>query len=239
MIVDFTPTPVFYIIIGAILGMVIGWVIGFFDSNKRTEKKINEAEARAHAKILEAEEKSKKAEADIARAEQAGSGGVVDTGLLRIRAENGRTLVEVDGTPLGGTVSADRKKRLIEVIALLRPWLEGGSPQQPAAPQPKPAPAPVREQASAPLQPAKKPEPEKDFASMSIVQQIDTILQSRLVDTPLEDKGIRLQESPEGAVEVTVGLKKFFSIDDVTDDKIRAAIRAAISEWEEKYTPGL
>lgn len=74
---------------------------------------------------------------------------------------------------------------------------------------------------------------------MSIVQQIDTILQARLVDTPLEDKGIRLQESPEGAVEVTVGLKKFFSIDDVTDDKIRAAIRAAIREWEEKYTPGL
>lgn len=238
MIVDFTPTPVFYIIIGSVFGIVIGWVVGFFDSNKRTEKKINEAEARAHTKILEAEEKSRKAEADIARAEQSIS-GVVDTGLLRVRAEGGRTLVEMDGALLDAQISVDRKKRLIEVLALLRPWLEGGAPQQPIAPQPKPAPAPMREAMIAPPQPAKKPEPEKEFASLSIVQQIDTILQARLADTPLAGRGIRLQESTEGAVEVMVGVQKFFSVDEVTDDSIRAAIRAAIAEWEEKYTPGL
>ena len=69
--------------------------------------------------------------------------------------------------------------------------------------------------------------------------QIDHILQSRLVGTPLEDKGIRLMESIQGGVQVWVGMNKFESIDDVPDNEIQQAIRAAIAEWENKYTPGL
>ena len=58
------------------------------------------------------------------------------------------------------------------------------------------------------------------------------------MDTKFAKSGIRLQESFQGGVEVYVGLQKFSSIDDVPDDAIRSEIRAAISEWENKYTPG-
>ncbi|MDO8752712.1 MAG: hypothetical protein Q7J80_02370, partial [Anaerolineales bacterium] len=61
--------------------------------------------------------------------------------------------------------------------------------------------------------------------------------QARLINTALAGRGIRLQESLQGAVEVYVGLQKFPGVDDVPDETIKAAIRAAIAEWEEKYTP--
>jgi hypothetical protein len=32
-------------------------------------------------------------------------------------------------------------------------------------------------------------------------------------------------------------LQKFDAIDDVPDETVKAAIRAAIAEWEKKYTP--
>jgi hypothetical protein len=65
------------------------------------------------------------------------------------------------------------------------------------------------------------------------------VLQERLAGTPLEERGIFLSQSPDGGVMVYVGLTKYMAIDDVPDADIKAAIRAAITEWENKYTPGL
>jgi hypothetical protein len=241
---------VFYVFIGLMFGMVIGWVIGFFDSNNRTSKKITAAESNAERKMKEAEQK-------IARASQSSQTLQDDPGLLRLKKNDGRFMLEMDGVPVTGELSPDKRKRLIELITVFRPWLEGGQPQQavsqPAAPsqisspqgtqlapdsvqvavprpvQPSPKPAP----------PVKKPEAEKNIASLSIVQQIDTVLQARIADTPFAKRGIRLQESIQGGVEVFVGLQKFLAVDDVPDETVKAVIRAAIAEWEKKYTPGL
>ena len=73
----------------------------------------------------------------------------------------------------------------------------------------------------------------------SIVSQIDSVLQARLEGTPLGERGIFLTQSPEGGVIVYVGLTRYNGVDEVPDPKIKAAIRAAISEWEDRYTPGL
>jgi hypothetical protein len=64
-------------------------------------------------------------------------------------------------------------------------------------------------------------------------------LQARLTGSPLEDRGVFLAQSPEGGVSVYIGLTKYNGIEDVPDPEIKAAIRAAIAEWENKYTPGL
>jgi hypothetical protein len=237
---EFSPTPVFYVFVGLMIGMVIGWVIGFFDSNNRTSKKIAAAESDADRKIKEAEQK-------IALSSQSAQTLQDDPGLLRLKKNDGRFMLEMDGSPIAGELSPDKRKRLIELITVFRPWLEGGQPQQavsqpaiqlapdsvqvavprPAQPSPKPAP------------PVKKPEAEKNIASLSIVQQIDTVLQARIADTPFAKRGIRLQESIQGGVEVFVGLQKFLAVDDVPDETVKAVIRAAIAEWEKKYTPGL
>ena len=112
---------------------------------------------------------------------------------------------------------------------------------QPVQPMPDPVQSTVSRPASpkpAALQ-VKKSEPEKDIKSLSIVQQIDTVLQEHLLSSHLAGRGIRLQESIQGGVEVYVGLNKFDAVDDVPDQEIKAAIRSAIAEWEKKYTPGI
>jgi len=103
-----------------------------------------------------------------------------------------------------------------------------------------PASQPVSETASRPASPAvEEDEDDEPTGPQNMVVQIDHILHSRLTGTPLEDKGIHLQESIHGGVLVWVGMEKFEAIDDVPDDEIKQAIRAAIAEWENKYTPGL
>ncbi|MBM4428039.1 MAG: hypothetical protein FJ031_12505 [Chloroflexi bacterium] len=259
----FSPSPFFYVIIGFLVGLILGWVIGFFDSNNRSAKKIEASEKNAEIKAQEAERRIRKAEEQIALAAQASA--TDDPGLLRLKNDSGRYMLEMDGAPLTGALSSDKKRRLIDLLSFIRPYLEGGQPQQapapkPAAPQTPPAPVstfqavtpqrpisrpvtpapvePIKPTLAAALNPTKKAE-EKPLAPLSIVGQIDSVLQARLVNTPLEHKGISLHESRDGAVEVIVGLTKYPSIDDVPDAVIRTAIRAAIAEWEVKFTPGL
>ena len=62
--------------------------------------------------------------------------------------------------------------------------------------------------------------------------QIDEILQAHLIGTPLANKAIRLQESPDGSVIVWVGLNHYEGIDAVSEPEIQALIRQAAAEWE-------
>ncbi len=188
---------------------------------------------------------------------------VDDPGMMRIKNENGYITLDLDGTRADTTaLTSDQRKRLIEMLNLMRPWLEGkpvpapvtNTPPPPPA-QPKPvtdvqqeAPAPVTPPTPSqpiPVQPATSkpptiaPEDRPVAPAGSIVNQIDSILQARLIGTPLEDRGVFLAQSPEGGVMVYVGLTKYMGLEDVPDPEIKAAIRAAISEWENKYTPGL
>ncbi len=71
-----------------------------------------------------------------------------------------------------------------------------------------------------------------------MVGQIDAILQSRMIGTPLAGRGIRLVESAQGGAMVVVGLSRYAGVGEVPDPEVQAAIRAAIAEWERKYTPG-
>ena len=48
-----------------------------------------------------------------------------------------------------------------------------------------------------------------------------------------------MMESPSGGVIVFVGVNKYEGVEDVPNEDVKAAIRAAIAEWEQKYTPGL
>ncbi|MDQ3005185.1 MAG: hypothetical protein M3R47_07350 [Chloroflexota bacterium] len=179
---------------------------------------------------------------------------VDDPGLLRIKNENGQFTLDLDGTRVNvSAFSVDQRKRLIEMLNLMRPWLEG----KPVLTPPPPAPMSVADTrqgapvAVAPPTPSLTPRPAapKERAApkddrpvapaTSIVGQIDAILQERLAGTALEDRGVFLAQSPDGSVNVYVGLTRYGGIDDVPDAEIKAAIRAAISEWEIKYTPGL
>jgi len=180
---------------------------------------------------------------------------VDDPGLLRIKDENGLLTLDLDGTRADtSSLSAEQRRQLIEMLSLMRPWLEGRSvpapSMKPSPPPPsgQPGPAPI---SPAPPIPKPTPQPSAPRASTiakedrpsapanSIVTQIDAILQARLAGSPLESRGVFLTQSPEGGVIVYVGLTRYTGVEDVPDAEVKAAIRAAISEWENKYTPGL
>jgi len=235
-------------IVYILVALLVGWVIGFFDSNMRTAKKIKAAEAKTDLVVAEAEKKIADAQARVKAEVQVAAD---DPGLLRIKKVNNAPSLEVDGKLLNvNQVSADQKKRLIELLSLIRPWVESAQPSPPASTSAAPVsarPGPASAQPAAasvtptPVQPlpALKSVEEKNILSLSIVAQIDTVLQARLIHTPLAGKGIRLTESSIGGVEVYVGLQKYPSVDDVPDEGIKTAIRAAIAEWEKKFTPGV
>ena len=169
----------------------------------------------------------------------------------------------LDGQPIDtAQMSPQQRKRLIDLMVMMRPWIESGpvaSAKVQAAPAASPEPPPAGIAAAAqratvppfdtqpvtrttgPLKLGTGPltlgEPPASTPT-SMVGQIDAILQTKLIGTSLASRGIRLVESAQGGAMVVVGLKRYAGVGDVPDPEVQAVIRAAIAEWEKKYTPG-
>jgi hypothetical protein len=238
--------PVPLVIISGLLIFFMGSFLGYFNMNVDAKKKIEAAETKAEVLRAEAEKRISEAQSLKMQAPTI----VDDPGLLRLKNKNGVPALEMDGVLLHTkTTSPDQKKRLIELLSIIRPWLEGGQPvsvtpiqaaPQPASvPQPVSIPAPVSTFSPSLTQPLPVTNlSEREFKALSIIAQIDHVFQTRIIGTPFEGKGIRIVEGAVGSVEVRIGNDKYPSIDDVPDVNIKNAIRAAIAEWEQKYTPG-
>ncbi len=255
-----TPLNLGPYLLGGLIGVIIGWVIGFLDSNLRTSKKIKQAEESARIATREASDKIAAMEAR--EASLAGASVIMDDpGLMRIKNENGMLTLELDGARVDtSALHPDNRRRLIEMLNVMRPWLENKpapAPATPPPPPPQPIPTPQTQGRPAPTNiaspasqpppstPARTPAPapKKDdkpaAAPTTMVGQINAILQLRIANTKFAAQGITMIESPTGGVYVYVGLNKYEGIDSVPDEEIKAVIRAAISDWEKKYTPGL
>jgi hypothetical protein len=251
---NFTETTVPVLLLWGIgLGaFIIGMLLGSFSSRLRASEKIEAAEQRVE--VMRAEAEKKLAEAELLKSQAPKV--VDDPGLLRLKNKDGRPYLEMNGVALDvKNVPADQKKRLIELLSVIRPWIEGGQVVSPTPVQattmpptvaPQPVSSPVQKAAipsvSGPTQPlptvAAQAQAEKEFKALSIIAQIDHVFQRRIAGTPYETMGIRIFEGTVGSVEVMVGLNRYPSIDDVPDAEIKKAIRDAIAEWEQKYIPG-
>ncbi len=242
------------IVVIALAAMFFGYGFGLFEGRAQGYRK---------RKKEEAQEKESQPPPEPKTVTETVTVTVDDPGLLRIKNEGGSYALDLDGSRINPTaLSPEQRKRLIEMLNVIRPWLEGKP-----APVPTPAPVPPvttstpspllnrMQSAPAPVQPAPPPvAPPPPAASKpatiakddrpaapanSMVAQIDEILQSHLEGTPLAERGIFLTQSSEGGVNVYIGLTRYDGIDNVPDPEVKAAIRVAITEWENKYTPGL
>ncbi len=245
--------PIWQLVLVIIVVFFAGSLLGFYSFSSEATKKIQDAKERAEIAVQQAKGEAERAAARIAQAEEkaaAASAAAAPTmnampgkTLLRLWLDDReRPALDLDGQTVDtAQLSEHTRKRLITLVTVMRPWIEG-KPSAAAATPPAVAPAPIVPPSpvvSAPVPAAASKKEEKPAAPLSIVGQIDEILQARLAGGPLEGRGIRLQESPEGGVIVTVGLQKFAGVGEVTDPQIQAEIRAATAEWEKKYTPGL
>lgn len=77
---------------------------------------------------------------------------------------------------------------------------------------------------------------ENNIPTKSITAQIDEILQEKLINTPLEERGIHLIEKPGQGITVMVGLDSYDSVEAVPEASVQAIIRQAVAEWENRTT---
>lgn len=188
-----------------------------------------------------------------------------DNALLRLSLDDKRQpCLDMDGQLVDTSqMSPQQRKRLIDLMVMMRPWIESGpvaSSKPQAAPASAPEPPPPAgvaagaqratvppfdsqpvPRSTGPLKLTTGPAGAAEApasAPMTMVAQIDAILQAKIIGTPLAGRGIRLVESAQGGAMVVVGLTRYAGVGDVPDPEVQAAIRAAIAEWENKYTPG-
>ncbi len=147
---------------------------------------------------------------------------------------SGAHILRLDGEMIEypSDVTPQQRRRLIDLLVAIRPWVDEEISTEVSATGTTTAtpPAPVT---------SNEPEVEKSAAELSMVEQIDKILQKKLVGHTLEKRGIQLRASSSGGVIVHVGLDKYEWIDEIPERAIQEIIREASAEWEKNATPGL
>jgi len=68
--------------------------------------------------------------------------------------------------------------------------------------------------------------------------QVDEILQKKLQERGLQQRGVRLMELPNKGMVVLIGLEQYATVEEVPDAEIQALIRASVSEWETNMMGG-
>ena len=117
-----------------------------------------------------------------------------------------------------------------------------------------PAPVPVSTPISAPVKPAIKVEPVSTNVlksanymlnksnkpavkeAVTMVEQIDEVLQAMIVDTPMMDRQIAMRDGPGHTVIVAVGGTDYVGVDSVPDPEVKELIHKAVAAWEKKYS---
>ncbi len=240
-----------FVLIGAV---VLGYVIGLIDSRitaKIRQPKPQQPEIQIVEKVVEVE---RVVEAPV---------------VLSVNLDGNRPVVKLDGQDIQYyDVGHDQRKRLIEILTFIRPWIDARvAPPRPAVPPPTAAPAqpaPNPEAQRTTLQgrlaahPAQEPPPEplkpkiepvsmnivtsarymmqnrgkEETRLLSIVEQIDAVVQKRLPLSPFAEMEISLKDAPNGGVLVIINGQKYQGVDNVPDPEIRAFIRDCIQRWE-------
>src|SRR5215211_6136762 len=116
-------------ILGWIAGLVFVYLFGLFEGRGQGYKK------------RKAEEEQERMEQPAARqtaqppaAAKPDTITIDDPGLLRLKDENGSFVLDLDGRRVNPiSLSSDQRRRLIDMLNILRPWLEGRSMQAPAS----------------------------------------------------------------------------------------------------------
>jgi hypothetical protein len=122
-----------------------------------------------------------------------------------------------------------QRNRLEKNLQEAQNWL-GVESKKGSVPTPK-----VKEVDSAEVVPPLVPPntAEKHKRQLSIVEQVDEVLQDLLEGSSLKGKNIRLTELPNKGVTVWVGNEYYDSIDAVHDEDVKQIIRQAVKKWEE------
>jgi hypothetical protein len=119
-------------------------------------------------------------------------------------------------------------KEILNVITI-----QEDKPSQPEPPQPPSSAAP--------------PPPVVDFTKiddddddedveevkmLSVVEEVNDILQKKLIGSPMAGKGIHMMENHNNEIRFWVGLNSFDDVEEIPDPEVRRIIDESVKEWE-------
>src|SRR5215211_6739219 len=108
-------------ILAWIAGLIFVYIFGVYEGRGQGYKKHK-------AEVVEQKKDTPAAEAKTVTVR------VDDPGLMRIKEENGLLTLDLDGSRVDtASISGDQRKRLIEMLTVMRPWLEGKPVHAPVA----------------------------------------------------------------------------------------------------------
>jgi hypothetical protein len=177
---------------------------------------------------------------------------LVEAGRIWRNLRSGDFFPELDGKVFHSPteMTGDQKARFSRLLEVLQSWAKSPAEKPEAEQTSQPGetmhvavedPQPVLDEKHISYNPIKvfteaigvevnKSKP----TSLSIVAQVDEILQEKLENSPLAKRGISMRDSLDGGLLVWVGLKQYASIDEVPDPEIRQLLKESVEEWERR-----
>lgn len=123
-------------------------------------------------------------------------------------------------------VYVEKKKLPVELLNII-------TVQEVSTPQPEPQPeVPLAANAPEPS-PEFEEEEEVEIKMLSVVDEVNEILQHKLHGSALAGKGIHLMENYNKEIRFWVGLESYNDVEEIPDAEIRRMINEAVKEWEQ------
>ena len=140
--------------------------------------------------------------------------------ILQVWKEEGKPPVyDLDGTYID---KEDLPREILNVISI--------NDEEPMGPEIQTP--PVTEEV--PLKTSAEEDPtETEVKILSVIDEVNDILQKKLAGSPLAGKGIHLMENHNKEIRFWVGLNSFDDVEEIPELEIRQIIDAAVKEWEE------
>lgn len=145
--------------------------------------------------------------------------------LMRVWKEEGKPPVyDLNGTYV------EKEKLPREVLNIITVQEELSS--EPAPTQPVQPPPPAKVDPETP-EIATEEEGEPELKMLSVIDEVNDILQKKLHGSPLAGKGIHLMENHNKEIRFWVGLNSYNDVEEIPDPEIRQIIDDSVKEWEE------
>lgn len=141
--------------------------------------------------------------------------------LMRVWKEEGKPPVyDLNGTYL------EKEKLPREVLNIIT--VQEGAHSEPELQEP------VQPPVEANLAPPEiEEEGEPEVRILSVVDEVNDILQKKLHGSPLAGKGIHLMENHNNEIRFWVGLNSYNDVEEIPDLEVRQIIDESVREWEE------
>jgi len=98
--------------------------------------------------------------------------------------------------------------------------------------QPSPAAAPAEEDPGSEAVQETEESDDGEIKMLSVIDEVNEILQRKLHGSPLAGKGIHLMENHNKEIRFWVGLESYDDVEEIPDPDLRKLIDDAVKEWE-------